>query len=153
MNSTNPQQIFNNGFEIPSIRMLPYWRVRVMVPEEEVDEIFDEIIKIAPLVYGKTDRNAIRSAACYEYYRPMAGTPTGAEEETRRRPGIVELSVSIPPDEGQLGKIIEVIYQNHSYYEPPISVEPILRSETRGLDDSTNPKRWWNRGGDWKKDD
>jgi hypothetical protein len=56
----------------------------------------------------------------------------------------------IPPDQAQLEQIIEVIYHNHSYYEPPISVEPILRSETRGVDDSQNPNRWWNRDGDWK---
>ena len=151
MNCLNPQQIFERGFEIPAIRMLPYWRVRFMAPEEEVDFVFDEIIKVAPLVYGKTDRNAIRTAPCYEYYRPMEGTPTGAEDETRKRPGIVEMWITIPPDQTQLEKIIEVIYQYHSYYEPPISVEPILRSETRGLDDSQNPHRWWNKKGDWKK--
>jgi hypothetical protein len=121
-----------------------------MAPADEIDSLFDEIIKVAPLVYGKTDRNAIRAAPADEYYRPLEGTPTGAESETRKRPGIVEMSMMIPPDQAQLEQIIEVIYQNHSYYEPPISVEPILRSETRGLDDSQNPNRWWNRDGDWK---
>ncbi len=150
MSAVNPQHIFSTGFEIPSIRMIPYWRVRWLAPEEEIDRLFDEIIKVAPLVYGKTDRNAIRAAPCYEYYRPMEGTPTGAEQDTRKRPGIVEMSVTIPPDQKQLESIIEVIYQLHSYYEPPISVEPVLRSETRGLDDSHNPNRWWNKGGDWK---
>ena len=121
-----------------------------MAPADEIDALFDEIIKVAPLIYGKTDRNAIRAAPADEYYRPLEGTPTGAESETRKRPGIVEMSMMIPPDQAQLEQIIEVIYQNHSYYEPPISVEPILRSETRGLDDSQNPNRWWNRDGDWK---
>ena len=146
----SPHDLFSSGFEIPAIRMIPYWRVRFLAPEEEIDALFDEIIKIAQLVYGKTDRNAIRSAPCHEYYRPMEGTPTGAESDTRKRPGIVEMSISIPTDQTLLEQIIEVIYQNHSYYEPPISVEPILRSETRGLDDSDNPNRWWNRDGDWK---
>jgi len=145
-----PQSIFNSGFEIPAIRMLPYWRLRFCAPADEIDTLFDEIIKVAPLVYGKTDRNAIRTAPGYEYYRPLDGTPTGAESETRKRPGIVEMSMMIPPDQSQLEQIIDVIYQNHSYYEPPISVEPVLRSETRGLDDSDNSKRWWNRDGDWK---
>lgn len=148
----NPQELFSTGFEIPAIRMIPYWRVRFLAPEDEVDQLFDEIIKIAPLVYGKTDRNAIRAASCHEYYRPLEGTPTGAEAETRKRPGIVEMSFSIPTDQTQLEQIINVIYQYHSYYEPPISVEPILRSETRGLDDADNPHRWWNKGGDWKRD-
>jgi hypothetical protein len=62
MTTQNPQDIFSLGFEIPSIRMLPYWRVRFMAPADEIDALFDEIIKIAPLVYGKTDRNAIRHA-------------------------------------------------------------------------------------------
>lgn len=152
MKPTTPHDIFSTGLDIPAIRMIPYWRIRFLAPQEEVDGLFDEIIKIAPLVYGKTDRNAIRAAPCYEYYRPMEGAPTGAEEETRKRPGIVEMSLSIPTDQQQLENIIDVIYQFHSYYEPPISVEPILRSETRGLDDSENPNRWWNRGGDWKSD-
>lgn len=152
MTSENPQAIFESGFEIPAIRMLPFWRVSFLAPEAEIDFLFDQIIQIAPLQYGKTDRNAIRHAPCHEYYRPMAGAPTGAEDETRKRPGIVEMSFCIPPDQAQLEKIIEVIYQCHSYYEPPISVTPMLRSETRGLDDSDNPHRWWNRDGDWKND-
>lgn len=148
----NPENLFNTGFEIPAIRMMPYWRIRFMAPEAEVDALFDEIIKVAPLVYGATDRNAIRAAPCHEYYRPLADAPTGGESETRKRPGIVEMSMMIPPDQVQLEAIIEVLYQNHSYYEPPITVEPILRSETRGLDDSDNPNRWWNKDGDWKQD-
>jgi hypothetical protein len=104
------------------------------------------------LVYGKTDQNAFRASSGSEYYRPMEGTPTGAETETRKRPGITEMNLAIPTDQALLEKIMEVIYDKHSYYEPPISVEPILRSETRGLDDSKNPNRWWNKGGDWKKD-
>ena len=152
MGLENPQHLFSTGFEIPVIRMIPYWRVRFLAPEDEIDQLFDEIIKITPLVYGKTDRNAIRAAPCHEYYRPLEGTPTGAEEETRKRPGIVEMSFSIPTEQALLEQIINVIYQYHSYYEPPISVEPILRSETRGLDDTDNPNRWWNKGGDWKRD-
>ena len=147
-----PQDVFDTGFDTPAIRMLPYWRIRFLAPEAEVDALFDEIIKVAPLVYGKTDRNAIRAAPCHEYYRPLDGAPTGAESDTRKRPGIVEMSLAIPPDQAQLEAIIGVIYEYHSYYEPPISVEPILRSETRGLDDSDNPHRWWNRDGDWKQD-
>ena len=150
MHPQNPHKLIQCGFETPAIRMLPYWRIRFMAPADEIDALFDEIIKVAPLVYGKTDRNAIRAAPADEYYRPLEGTPTGAESETRKRPGIVEMSMMVPPDQAQLEQIIEVIYQHHSYYEPPISVEPILRSETRGLDDSQNPNRWWNRDGDWK---
>jgi hypothetical protein len=148
----NPQELFNSGFEIDSIRMMPYWRIRFSAPADEIDALFDEIIKVAPLVYGKTDRNAIRAAPGHEYYRPLAGTPTGVESDTRKRPGIVEMAMMIPPEQAQLEQIIEAIYQYHSYYEPPITVEPILRSETRGLDDSQNPNRWWNKGGDWKND-
>ena len=147
----NPHNLIDNGFEIPAIRMQPYWRIRLLAPAAEIDALYDEIIKVAPLVYGKTDRNAICAAPAQEYYRPLEGTPTGAESETRKRPGIVEMSMLIPPDQAQLEAIIEVIYENHSYYEPPITVEAVLRSETRGLDDSTNPNRWWNKDGDWKQ--
>jgi len=152
MTTQQPVNIFTSGIQTEAIKMLPYWRIRFIAPDEDIDRIFDAIIEVAPLLYGKTDRNAIRSASSIEYYRPLEGTPTGAEDETRKRPGIAEMSVMIPPDEDQLKHIIDIIYHYHSYYEPPITVEPILRSETRGLDDSDNPNRWWNRDGDWKKD-
>lgn len=152
MNSLKVHKIFETGIETRAIKMKPYWRIRFMAPDDEIDRLYDEIITVAPLVYGKTDRNAIRFASAHEYYRPLEGTPTGAEQETRKRPGVTEMALMIPPDEDQLKAIIDIIYQNHSYYEPPISVEPILRSETRGLDDTDNPNRWWNRDGDWKKD-
>ncbi len=151
MNNLKAHRIFETGIETTAIKMTPYWRIRFMAPDEEIDRLFDQIITVAALVYGKTDRNAIRSASAYEYYRPLEGTPTGVEHETRKRPGVTEMALTIPPDEDQLKAIIDIIYQNHSYYEPPISVEPILRSETRGLDDSDNPNRWWNLSGDWKK--
>ncbi len=148
----NPHRIFETVFNTHSLKMVPYWRIRFMAPEQEIDNLFNAIIEVAPLIYGKTDRNAILSAPTVEYYRPMEGTPTGAEEDTRKRPGICEMAIMIPPDEDLLREILEILYYRHSYYEPPISVEPILRSETKGLDDKDNPNRWWNRGGDWKKD-
>lgn len=152
MNTTNPQSIFETGISTRAIKMIPYWRIRFLAPDDEIDGLFDAIKVIAPLVYGKTDQNAFRANSGYEYYRPMEGTPTGAETETRKRPGITEMNLAIPTEQVLLEKIIDVIYEMHSYYEPPISVEPILRSETRGLDDSKNPNRWWNKEGDWKKD-
>ena len=152
MQNNQVNAIFHSGLETHAVELLPYWRIRFLAPEEDIDRLFNEIVKVAELVYGKTDRNAYRAAPGFEYYRPTKGAPTGAEEETRKRPGVVEMSISIPPDQAQLEKIVDVIYQTHSYYEPPIAVEPILRSETKGLDDSANPNRWWNKSGDWKKD-
>lgn len=144
--------LFESGFSIPSLSMTPYWRVRFNGELEDLDRIFIELIKVHDFPYGKTDQNASVSAPGLEYYRPMADTPTGAETETRKRPDILEMSFAIEPDETLLKELLEIIYQFHSYYEPPITVEPILRSATRGLDDSDNPHRWWNTKGDWKKD-
>ena len=140
------------GFETPSMFMQPHWQVRFIAPEEDVDRIFEAIAEVAPLVHGKTDQNAYRAAPGFEYYRPLEGTPTGAEDATRKRPGVVEMSVVLTRDRAQLKRVIEAIYRVHSYYEPVIYVAPVLRSLCRGLDDSDNPHRWWNRGGDWKKD-
>ena len=92
------KDIFEKVFSTAALRMLPYWRVRWVIPQEETDAMHEQIIKVAPLVYGKTDRNAIQSAVCYEFYRPLEGTPTGVETDTRKRPrpGLVEMSITIP---------------------------------------------------------
>lgn len=142
--------IFHKGSSTDAIELIPFWRIRLNGTLDDVDRIFDAVIKVTPLIYGNTDHNAFRTEAGYEYYRPTADTPTGAEEETCKRPGVVELSFAIEPDENLLKEIMNIIYQLHSYYEPPITVEPILRSATKGLDDSDNPYRWWNTVGDWK---
>ena len=76
------EKIFSRGCETNAVSMIPCWLVTVKGPEEDLDRIFDEIIRFEALVYGKTDRNAFRTPPGFEYYRPMQGTPTGAEDET-----------------------------------------------------------------------
>jgi len=145
-------KIFEDGFSISALKMQPYWCITFSGPHEDLDRIFDEMVKIHHFEYGKTDRNAFVSAAGLEYYRPMEGTPTGAENDIRKRPHIMEMRLAIPPDETLLKSLLTLIYTFHSYYEPPIAVAPFLRSATTGLDDSDNPHRWWNKDGDWKKE-
>ncbi len=143
-------EIMQRGLDTRPIIMQPHWLVTFQAPAEDVDRIFDKITEVAPLIHGKTDSNAYRAPAGIEYYRPREGTPTGAEEEVRKRPGVDEVRFFLPRDVGLLNKAIEAIYEVHSYYEPVIIVQEVLRSLCKGLDDSSNPHRWWNRAGDWK---
>ncbi len=145
-------QILKQGLETTSMQMEPHWLVTFQAPVEDIDRIFDEITRHTALQHGKTDRNGFRTSSGQEYYRPREGTPTGAEEEIRKRPGVDEMSFFIPQDKALLEKVIEAIYAVHSYYEPVIYLRDVLRSRCKGLDDSQNPHRWWNKAGDWKKD-
>jgi len=142
--------ILRRGFDTRPIEMQPLWLVMFQAPEEDVERIFEAITAVVPLVQGKTDRNGYRAPGGLEYYRPREGTPTGAEEETRKRPGVDEMRFFIPRDEALLKAVVEAIYEVHSYYEPVITVTEVLRSQCKGLDDSDKPQRWWNEEGDWK---
>jgi hypothetical protein len=144
--------ILQTGFDTTPIDMQPMWRLAFQAPVEDVDRIFDAITAIDPLAHGKTDMNGYRHATGQEYYRPREGTPTGAEEDLRKRPGVDEMSLFLPRDAAKLRRVIEAIYEVHSYYEPVIVVQDVLRSCCKGLDDKDNPHRWWNRAGDWKTD-
>ncbi len=152
MNPTDTDDLFHTGLATEAITLQPFWRIRFSGPRNDLDRIFNAIVAFTPLEYGKTDHNGYLTAGGTEYYRPMSDTPTGAETDTRKRPDIFEMAICIAPDESLLKRIIDTIYQLSSYYEPPMSVERILRSSTNGLDDSDNPHRWWNTSGDWKKD-
>lgn len=143
--------ILRDGFDTKPIEMLPMWQVAFLAPDEDVDRIFDAVAEIAPLDYGKTDRNGYRLPGGIEYYRPTEEAITGADDP-RQRPGVNQMRFFIRRDPDLLARVIEAIYEVHSYYEPPITVSEILRSLTKGLDDSRNPHRFWNKGGDWKKD-
>ena len=144
------ENIMRSGFETRPIVMQPMWLIMFQAPQEDVDRIFEAITEVAPLAQGKTDRNGYRAPGGLEYYRPREGTPTGPEDDTRKRPDVDEMRFFIPRDERILNAVIEAVYEVHSYYEPVITVTDVLRSECKGLDDKDNPHRWWNKSGDWK---
>ncbi|MGL4405726.1 MAG: hypothetical protein ACRCT6_08205, partial [Notoacmeibacter sp.] len=83
-------------------------------------------------------------------YRPLEGAAAGAEMDVRKRPGVSCLSFQIPDDQALAGRIVEHVYQVHSYQEPVIIIQSVLGSRSKGLDDRNNPHRWWNTTGDWK---
>ncbi|TIP51086.1 MAG: hypothetical protein E5X77_03600, partial [Mesorhizobium sp.] len=86
-----------------------------------------------------------------ERYRPLEGAAAGAENELRRRPGTVEVSFEIADDQALAARVVEAIFQAHSYQEPVIRIQPLLASRSKGLDDRANPNRWWNTTGDWQR--
>lgn len=139
------------GFETLSLRMERLLLVTVQMPAEDVDRVMEQVVKAAPLAMGKYDSNAYQSAAGTERYRPLEGAAAGAESEVRKRPGVVEVSFELEEDQALLERVVELIFQIHSYQEPVIRVESILSSRSKGLDDKDNPNRWWNTAGDWKK--
>jgi hypothetical protein len=124
--------------------------VVVHAPGEDVDRLMQAITAVAPLAMGRYDSNAWQSAPGTEHYRPLEGAAAGAETEVCKRPGIVELRFELPEDQALVERVIEAIFEVHSYQEPVIRLLPILTSRSKGLDDSTNPHRWWNTTGDWK---
>jgi hypothetical protein len=139
------------GFETVSVRMEAMLQVSVQAPPEDVERIMAAVAALNPLVMGKYDSNAFQSAGGIERYRPLEGAAAGAETEVRKRPGVVQIAFHLPRDPGLLEKVIEAIFQVHSYQEPLISVADVLVSRSKGLDDKDNPHRWWNTTGDWKK--
>ena len=124
--------ILETGFDTRPIQLLPMWQVAFLAPDEDVDRIFDAVAEITPLEYGKTDRNGYRLPCGIEYYRPKDDAPTGADDP-RQRPGVNQMRFFIPRHTDLLNEVVEAIYEVHSYYEPPITVTEILRSQTKGL--------------------
>ncbi|TIS95335.1 hypothetical protein [Mesorhizobium sp.] len=143
--------MIDSGFETKSVRMELLLLVTFQAPASDVDRIMEAVVAIAPLTMGKYDSNAYQSAHGIERYRPLEGAAAGAETELRRRPGTVEVSFELPDDQALAARIVEAIFQVHSYQEPVIRIQPILASRSKGLDDRSNPNRWWNTTGDWKK--
>jgi hypothetical protein len=139
------------AFETKSIRMERVFSVRVLAPVEDVERIMEHVCRIVPLMQGAYDSNAWQSAPGIERYRPLEGAAAGAETEVRKRPGVTEVSFEMPYDQALLDQVIEAIYRVHSYQEQTIKVHEMLVSRTKGLDDKSNPHRWWNTTGDWKK--
>ncbi|MGJ4856768.1 hypothetical protein AB4037_15060 [Labrys sp. KB_33_2] len=139
------------GFETLSVSMVPMRLLTFQAPVEDVDRIMAAVIAITPLTMGAYDSNAYQSAPGTERYRPLEGAAAGAESKLRQRPGVVEVCFELPDVQEITERVIEAIFQAHSYQEPVIRLQTILSSRSKGLDDSKNPNRWWNSTGDWKK--
>jgi hypothetical protein len=139
------------AFATKSITMERMFAIRLLAPVEDIDRIMEHVCRITPLSQGAYDRNAWQSAPGVERYRPLEGAAAGAETDVRQRPGVAEVCFELPHDQALLERVIEAIYDVHSYQEQTIKVQEVLVSRTRGLDDKANPYRWWNTTGDWKK--
>jgi hypothetical protein len=139
------------GFETTSVRMEAMLLLRLLAPPEDIERVMAAVAALTPLAIGKYDSNAYQTAGGIERYRPLEGAAAGPETDVRQRPGVVEVNFQLPKDAGLLERVIEAIFQVHSYQEPTITVEEVLVSRSKGLDDSRNPHRWWNTTGDWKQ--
>jgi hypothetical protein len=136
--------------ETLSVTLEPRTVLSFQAPGEDVDRIMAAVVRITPLDMGKYDRCAWQSAPGVERYRPREGAAAGAETEERQRPGVVEVTFELPDDAALAARVVEAVFQAHSYQEPVIRLHTMLSSRSRGLDDSANPNRWWNTTGDWK---
>lgn len=136
--------------ETKSVRMERMLLLTFQAPAEDVDRIMSEVVNIVPLTMGNYDNNAYQSGSGIERYRPLDGAAAGPEPGIRKRPGVVEISFELPDSPPLTERVIEAIFQTHSYQEPVIRVQTIFSSRSKGLDDSANPNRWWNTTGDWK---
>lgn len=134
-----------------SVRMEQVYLMRIQAPAEDVDRLMAAVVGITPLEMGKYDNNAYQTAPGIERYRPREGAVAGAESDVRLRPGIVEVTFQLPHDAGLVRQVVEAVFQVHCYQEPCITLEEILASRSKGLDDRDNPNRWWNTTGDWKQ--
>jgi hypothetical protein len=137
-------------FATRSVRFEPIWLVTFQAPIEDVRRILQAVTEVAALEIGNYDRNAFETHVGTEHYRPLSGAAAGAEDETRRRPGVAEVKFQLQRDQVLLEQVVEAIFAVHSYEEPVILVQEVLASRSRGLPDKDNPHRWWNQDGDWK---
>jgi hypothetical protein len=136
--------------ETPTLSLQSMLLVIILAPAGDIDRLMEAVGRLTPLPMGNYDCNAFQSASGIERYRPRHGAAPGAEDGLRQRPGIVEISFELPHDLALLDRIVDAIFLTHSYEEPVIRVLPILTSRSKGTDQTHNPYRWWNTGGDWK---
>jgi hypothetical protein len=127
-----------------SFQLERVYLVSVNIPDEDVTRVLDSLTSVVPLVYGKYDRVAFRSASGVEQFRPLSGSRAGAQEELSEYE-TVRVSFSIPQDPETLRKTIDAIRNSHPYEEPVINVQEGWTSRATGKEDETNPNRWWNR--------
>lgn len=138
-------------FETKSVLMRRVHLVEVGAPPEDVERILAAVTAVDPLAVGpRYDCVSFATGPGEERYRPRVGAMAGAEEQVRVRPGPVVLSFEIDGGIEQLGRVVEAIFQAHSYQESTIRVSEVLSARSKGLDDRANPNRWWNTTGDWK---
>ena len=143
--SGTASSLSTDNIESESFRLEPVYLVSVNIPDEDVKRVLDSLTSVVPLVYGKYDRVAFRSASGVEQFRPLTGSRAGAQDELSEYK-TTRVSFSIPQDPVTLRKTIDAIRNSHPYEEPVINAQEGWASRATGKRDETNPNRWWNKG-------
>ena len=97
------------------------------------------------------DGDAFVCALGIERSGPLEGAAAGVEPDVGERPGTVLVDFELPRDPRVLERVVQTVFEAHSYQEPVIKVREGWVSRSKGLDDGDNANRWWNTTGDWKK--
>lgn len=118
--------------------------VSVNVPSEAVEKVLHSITDAFPLVYGKYDQVAFRSATGVEQFRPLRGSRSGQQARLSEVP-TTRITFALPEDVDTLHKVIAAIRYSHPYEEPVIHVETGWMSRAKPGGDESNPNRWWNQ--------
>ena len=134
-----------------SRRLDTVWTIEIQTLPTNTDRILDAVMKVHPLRFGRSERNANISAPGRETAQPMHSSTTSTHKDgydagqTETYP-MVELKISVKRDLATLEAVIDAIIDVDHYEEPVIFVREDWASRAAYDPKSDTPNRWWNNG-------
>ena len=133
-----------SSLESQSATVCREFKIQTYLPEEDVVKTLKAVTKIVPLQIGSYEDVAFHSQPGVQKFRPAKGSHLGDSLQVFDF-SVVELTFSIPHDEGVLKKVIDKIFEVHIAEEPVIYIEEIWSTRAKSYSEKSNPNRFWNR--------
>lgn len=120
------------------------WVLSIQAPVTGMDGLLDAMRTQLELRQGHYECCLHVTGTGEQQFRALKGSHAGAEKSVQSVP-VVEISISISPDQHTLRKTLEVIFEHHVHEEPTIRVTECWATQSRYTADLTDPNKYWNR--------
>jgi len=120
------------------------WMITIQTPVQGLERLLEALRKSLDLKQGHYDCCLQVTGPGEQQFRALAGSHAGAEH-TLQSVTVVDVTISIAPDELLLKRAFSVIFENHVHEDPTIRVSECWGSRSKYSGDKNNPNKYWNR--------
>ncbi|MEH6631790.1 MAG: hypothetical protein V7776_13220 [Halopseudomonas aestusnigri] len=120
------------------------WVLVIQTPVTGMDVFLEALRAKVELKQGYYECCLHISAPGEQQFRALEGSHAGTEE-TVQSVTVVDITISIAPQELLLKQVLGVVFEHHVHEDPTIRITECWATRSKYSDDGENPNKYWNR--------
>lgn len=120
------------------------WVLVIQTPVTGMDVLLAALRTKVNLKQGHYECCLHISAPGEQQFRALEGSHAGIEDTVQSVP-VVDITISIAPQENLLKQVLGVVFDHHVHEEPTIRITETWATRSKYSGDKDNPNKYWNR--------